>query len=140
MVGAARGRAAGSGQIGDANVVAGHMKWSKTVDPSAVQGIPGVVSENSRPFFVVPQPLGVARRLSPGATGTEGLLSPRQTEVLCFAAAGCTERETALRLGIATATVRGHLARARERLEVRSTCQAVAVAVALGMIEVSCVS
>ena len=60
MVGAARGRAAGSGQVGDANVVAGHMKWSETVDPSAVQGIPGVVSENSRPLFVVPQPPGAA--------------------------------------------------------------------------------
>ena len=52
MVGAARGRAAGSGEAGDTNVVAGHIKWSETVDPSAVQGIPGVVSENSRPFFV----------------------------------------------------------------------------------------
>ena len=123
MVGAARGRAAGSGQVGDANVVSGHMKWSATVDPSAVQGIPGVVSENSRPLFVVPQPPGVAEALS-----------PRQTEVLCFAAAGCTERETALRLGIASATVRGHLARARERLGARSTCQAVALAVASGLI------
>jgi DNA-binding CsgD family transcriptional regulator len=111
MAGAARGCAAGSGQVGDANVVAGHIKWSKTVDPSAVQGIPGVVSENSRPFFVVLEPLEAA-----------GGLSPRQTEVLCFAAAGCTERETALRLGIATATVRGHLARARERPGARSTC------------------
>ena len=88
------------------------MKWLKTVDPSAVQGIPGVVSENSRPFFVVVEPL----------EATEGLLSPRQTEVLCFAAAGCTERETAMRLGIASATVRGYLARVSERLGARSTC------------------
>ena len=104
------------------------MKWSATVDPSAVQGIPGVVSENSRPFFVVLEPLEAAG----------GLLSTCQMEVLCFAAAGCTERETALRLGIASATVRGHLARARERLGARSTCQAVALAVAMRMIEVSC--
>ena len=89
MAGAARGRAAGSGEAGDANVVAGHIKWSETVDPSAVQEIPGVVSENSRPLFVV----------------------PRQTDDLSFAAAGCTEGETALQLGIAVATVRGHLAR-----------------------------
>jgi DNA-binding CsgD family transcriptional regulator len=67
-------------------------------------------------------------------------LSPRQTDVLTLAAAGCTERETGRRLGIATATVRGNLARARERLGARSTCQAVALAVALGMIEVSCAS
>jgi DNA-binding CsgD family transcriptional regulator len=104
MVGTARGRAAGPGEAGDANVGSGHIKWSKTVDPSAVQGIPGVVSENSRPFFVV----------------------PRQTEVLCLAAAGCTDGETALRLGVASATVRGHLAQARERLGARSACQALA--------------
>ena len=126
MVGAARGRAAGSGQVGDANVVIGHMKWSATVDPSAVQGIPGVVSENSRPLFVALRPRGGRR-----------VLSSRQTEVLCFAAAGCTERETALRLGIASATVRGTLARARERLGARSTCQAVALAVTWGLIVLS---
>ena len=95
--------------------------------PSVVDQL-GVVSENSRPLF----------------------LSSRQTDVLTLAAAGSTERETALRLGIASATVRGHLARARERLGARSTCQAVALAVALGMIpppqwgggtfEVSCAS
>jgi DNA-binding CsgD family transcriptional regulator len=82
--------------------------------PSVVDQL-GVVSENSRPLF----------------------LSPRQTDVLTLAAAGCTERETALRLGIATATVRGHLARARERLGARSTCQAVALAVRAGLLEVA---
>ena len=61
MAGAARGCAAGSDQVGAANVGSGHIKWSKTVDPSAVQGIPGVVSENSRPFFVVPKPLNPRR-------------------------------------------------------------------------------
>jgi hypothetical protein len=48
MVGAARGRAGGPGRVGH-----------ETVDPSAVQGIPGVVSENSRPLYVVSQPLDV---------------------------------------------------------------------------------
>ena len=48
------------------------------------------------------------------SAGIQPLFSPRQTDVLTLAAAGCTERETALRLGIASATVRGHLARARE--------------------------
>jgi DNA-binding NarL/FixJ family response regulator len=90
MARAARGCAAGLGEAGDANVVAGrHIEWSETVDPSAVQEIPGVVSENSRPLFVV----------------------SRQTDVLSFAAAGCTEGEAALQLGIAVATVREHLAR-----------------------------
>jgi hypothetical protein len=52
MAGAARGCAAGSDQVGATNVDSGHIKWSETVDPSAVQGIPGVVSENSRPFLL----------------------------------------------------------------------------------------
>jgi DNA-binding NarL/FixJ family response regulator len=69
------------------------------------------VSENSRPFFVV----------------------PRQTDVLSLAAAGCTERELALQLGIAFATVRGHLALARAFLGIR---RVVAVAVAVGFVEV----
>jgi hypothetical protein len=65
MVGAARGRTARSGEAGDANVVSGHIKRSATVDPSAVQGITGGVSENSRLFFVVSQPLDVIGCLSP---------------------------------------------------------------------------
>ena len=70
MVGAARGCVAGSGQVRDTNVVSGHIKWPETVDPSAVQGIPGVVSENSRPFFVAPRQtdvLSFAGRWLPGA-------------------------------------------------------------------------
>lgn len=64
-------------------------------------------------------------------------LSLRQTEVLRLTAAGCTEREVGLRLGVAPATVRGHLARVRARLGARSTAQAVGLAVALGLIEVT---
>jgi LuxR family transcriptional regulator, regulator of acetate metabolism len=78
----------------------------------------------------------VSAGIQPLFLSPERGLSPRQADVLLCAAVGCTERETALRLGIATATVRGHLARARERPGARSTCQAVAV----GMIEVPCVS
>ena len=111
MVAAARGRAAGSGEVGDANVVSGHIKWSETVDPSAVQGIPGVVSENSQPFFV----------------------APRQTDVPSFAAAGCTEREMALHLAMAFTTVRGDLARAKA---CSGTRRVVAMVVAAGLVEV----
>ena len=122
MAGAARGSAVGSGEAGDANVGSGHIKWSKTVAPSAVQGIPGVVSENSRPLFVIPhQPLEVAAGLS-----------LHQTDVLTLAAAGCTERETALRLGIAIATVQEHLARVRACLGIR---QVVTVMVATGFFD-----
>jgi DNA-binding CsgD family transcriptional regulator len=83
------------------------------IRPSAVQGKPGAESENSQPF----------------------LLTARQVECLDLAAAGCTEREAALRLGIAVSTVRGHLARARARLGARSTCQAVVLALKAGLLE-----
>jgi DNA-binding CsgD family transcriptional regulator len=62
-------------------------------------------------------------------------LSPRQNKCLALVASGCTEREVALRLGIATATVRGHLARARERMGARSTCQAAVLAVRAGLLD-----
>lgn len=61
-------------------------------------------------------------------------LSPRQREVLAAAAQGQTGRETATRLGISRATVRGHLVSARARLHARSTCHAVALAIKGGLI------
>jgi hypothetical protein len=58
MVGAARGRAAGSVEFEHGDVVSGHVKWSVTTDrrPSAVQGIPVAESLHSQPFFVVRRP------------------------------------------------------------------------------------
>jgi DNA-binding CsgD family transcriptional regulator len=64
------------------------------------------------------------------------LLSGRQLQVLTLAGQGCAERESAQRLGLAPTTVRGHLERARRHLGARSTCQAVARAIALGLIRV----
>jgi FixJ family two-component response regulator len=73
-------------------------------------------------------------------------LSQRQTDVLSFAAAGCAERETALQLGIAVATVRGHLARQGHVWErstcpqatssALGTCQAIALAVSVDLVVV----
>jgi DNA-binding CsgD family transcriptional regulator len=63
-------------------------------------------------------------------------LTPRQLACLALVAHGCTELETGRRLRIATATVRGHLARARARLNAQSTCQAVALTVAAGLIAI----
>jgi DNA-binding NarL/FixJ family response regulator len=64
-------------------------------------------------------------------------LSARQRAVLEGAAAGLTERETGRALGLAEATVRKHLASAREALGARSTAQAVARAVAAGLIRMA---
>lgn len=60
--------------------------------------------------------------------------SPRQLACLLAAAEGCSERETALRLGVSASTVHSHLERVRRRLGVRNTTAAVAQAVAAGWI------
>lgn len=59
-------------------------------------------------------------------------LSPRQLACLRAAARGCAEREIAAELGIAGATVRNHLQRARRRLGARNTTEAVALTLRAG--------
>jgi hypothetical protein len=76
MARAARGCAAGSRQVGAANVDSGYSRWSKTIDPSAVQEIPWVVSENSRLFLLslsnrlIPQPNWGAYKGRPFSVGS----------------------------------------------------------------------
>lgn len=61
-------------------------------------------------------------------------LSPRQIDCLCLAALGSTSPEIAEILGISSRTVDQYIAEACERLNVRNRVQAVAKAVALGLI------
>lgn len=61
-------------------------------------------------------------------------LSPRQREVLAYAAQGKSENDTADILGLSSATVREHLAKARDAMGVRTKMQAVAIAVQRGWI------
>ena len=125
MAGAARGCAAGSGQVGDANVVSGHIKWSETVDPSAVQGIPGVVSENSRPFFVVPQP-------PPEAGG----FYPRAKQMF-YLSLPPVARSVKRRCNWVSPLQRcGGIWPGQGTFGARSTCQAVALAVSMGLVVV----
>jgi len=56
---------------------------------------------------------------------------------LALAAGGCTSRDIARQLGLKVRTVRHHLAEARRRLGAKSTTQAVAIAVARGLIELN---
>ena len=65
------------------------------------------------------------------------LLSPRQLECLQLAAQGLTSPEIARALGISARTVDQYMAEACVRLEVRNRVQAVAKAVALGLVCVS---
>ena len=63
------------------------------------------------------------------------VLSPRQREVLTWAAQGKSASETATILGVTTRTVRFHLTGACERLGVARTTKAVALALSLDLIE-----
>jgi LuxR family quorum sensing-dependent transcriptional regulator len=57
------------------------------------------------------------------------LLTPREREVLAWAAAGKSGRDIAQLLDLAVGTVNFHLSRIREKLNAVTTTQAVAVAV-----------
>lgn len=61
-------------------------------------------------------------------------LSARQRQVLLLAAQGGTDKEMSQRMQVSPRTVRSHLARACERLGAVSRTNAVAIAVARGLI------
>lgn len=61
-------------------------------------------------------------------------LSRRRAEVLTLAAAGLTDKEIAARLRIRVRTVRFHFAAGCAVLEARTRLQAIALAVARGLI------
>lgn len=62
------------------------------------------------------------------------MLSSRETEILQWIAAGKSQLDVAAILGIAQRTVEVHLSSARDKLGALNTPQAVARAVALGLI------
>ncbi len=61
-------------------------------------------------------------------------LTPRQTQCLALAAHGWSSARIGAALALSPRTVDDHLARACDRLGVRTRIQAVAVAIALGQI------
>lgn len=63
-------------------------------------------------------------------------LSPREAEVLSLMAAGLTIDEIAEKLVLSPLTVRTHVRNARERLEARTTVQAIALALENGGLDV----
>lgn len=72
-----------------------------------------------------------------GAKAGAARLTPREREVFRLLAAGLTARGIGDRLGISPNTVRTHVQNGTVKLEARSRVQAVAVAVALGEIDVA---
>lgn len=75
--------------------------------------------------------------LTPNHLGQEPAerLTPREREVLGLVARGLTGRQIAKRLGLRPATVRTHVEHAREKLGCRSRAEAVARALALGILD-----
>jgi DNA-binding CsgD family transcriptional regulator len=69
-----------------------------------------------------------------GAATTVRRLSPRESECLLWLAAGLRNDRIAERLGIATATVELHLARARRKLGAATREQALVKALSLGLL------
>jgi two-component system nitrate/nitrite response regulator NarL len=61
-------------------------------------------------------------------------LTPRESTVLALAAEGCSTREIATRLGVASATVKTHLRSAYLKLDVRDRASAVAAAMRRGLL------
>jgi two-component system, NarL family, nitrate/nitrite response regulator NarL len=66
--------------------------------------------------------------------GAERGLTPRESTVLGLAAEGCSTREIAARLGVASATVKTHLRSAYRKLDVRDRASAVAAAIRRGLL------
>jgi two-component system nitrate/nitrite response regulator NarL len=66
--------------------------------------------------------------------GAERGLTPREATVLALAAEGCSTREIAARLGVASATVKTHLHSAYQKLDVRDRASAVAAAMRRGLL------
>lgn len=64
-------------------------------------------------------------------------LTPREREVLALVAEGLTNQGIAERLGVSFSTSRTHVEHLRSKLGARSRAEAVAVAVAHGLLEVS---
>lgn len=64
----------------------------------------------------------------------ERALTPRESTVLALAAEGCSTREIATRLGVASATVKTHLRSAYHKLDVRDRASAVAAAMRRGLL------
>ena len=87
----------------------------------------------------------VGRRLTPGGPAGEGLvrneaairslgLSPRECEILALLASGQSNKEMARTLAISPNTIKTHLARVYEKLEVARRVQAIEKARMLSLI------
>lgn len=78
------------------------------------------------------------QRLESGEIDLFDTLSPRQREVMKYAALGYNSRETAEKLLIGKRTVESHLAEVNERLRLRSRSELVRHAVRVGLISPEC--
>src|SRR5688572_29299854 len=77
---------------------------------------------------------GTAAKGEPPMTvSTAPRLSPREREVLCLIAEGCTYLQVARRIGISTHTVSTYLRRIREKTEAQTLAELVRLALTLAL-------
>ena len=69
------------------------------------------------------------------AAAADGVLSPREAEVLRFTARGFSNKEIALRFDVSVKTIETHRARAADKLGLRSRAEIVRYAVAKGWLD-----
>ena len=76
-----------------------------------------------------------ARAATARAAAADGVLSPREAEVLRFTARGFSNKEIALRFDVSVKTIETHRARAADKLGLRSRAEIVRYAVAKGWLD-----
>ncbi|WP_114389735.1 helix-turn-helix transcriptional regulator [Notoacmeibacter marinus] len=74
------------------------------------------------------------RLAGPGGVGGADPLTPRETEMLRWAASGLRTKEIAERMNVSAATVEFHGRNARQKLDAKTREQAVAIALTRGLI------
>lgn len=110
------------------------LSWDDEHDPGAVQRdslLPRTLHTGVHIFEAVDR---IYTQREQAAKRTNNVLSPRETEVLKWAAAGKTAWETGVILGVAERTVVFHLANAQHKLKANNKQQTVARAIAMGLL------
>lgn len=91
----------------------------------------GLVTLRAAEAELLAAPAETGLRINPGQ---EGLLSPRETEVLRLVADGLANKEIGYRLGISEHTVKFHVNSILTRLDASSRAEAVAIGIQRGLI------
>jgi DNA-binding NarL/FixJ family response regulator len=125
-----------AGHLDDEAALVRHHRAAWSPDPYAVRATPAdgpaTVAELT-PAAGAPGAAGAALAVTAPAD-VDGILSPRERQVLEAIASGLTTKEAARQLYISVKTVKNHLASIYEKLDARDRTQAILGAARLGII------